>query len=114
MTRFSETLTPVTLATLILTSVLADSGLPDPGFQIARGNAALPVAVPQTDVLHPDGVAWGVVGKNVDANETVENIEDLFVMAQMPGRDDHAAALTNFRMIASHLADTVSNMRNAS
>jgi len=62
---------------------LADeSGLPDPGFDIVAGETALLVTDPQNDFLHPDGVAWGVVGANVVANGTVENIDALFATAK--------------------------------
>lgn len=46
-----------------------------------RGRTALVVTDPQNDFLSPEGVAWSVVGKNVEANNTVENIETLFKMA---------------------------------
>jgi len=63
--------------------VLADnSGLPDPGFEIVQGRTALLVTDPQNDFLSPDGVTWGVVGKNIEANGTVENIDKLFAAAK--------------------------------
>jgi nicotinamidase-related amidase len=58
------------------------SGLPDPGFSIVPGRTALVVTDPQNDFLHENGVAWGVVGKNVRDNGTVENIEMLFAAAK--------------------------------
>ncbi len=61
------------------------SGLPDPGFEIVQGRTALLVTDPQNDFLSPDGVAWGVVGKNVEANGTVENIDRLFAAAKKAG-----------------------------
>jgi len=71
-------------AALSFTStLLADnSGLPDPGFEIVQGRTALLVTDPQNDFLSPDGVAWGVVGKNVEANGTVEHIDQLFAAAK--------------------------------
>ena len=62
-----------------------DSGLPDPGFEIVPGRTALLVTDPQNDFLSPDGVTWGVVGKNVEANGTVENIDRLFAAAKATG-----------------------------
>ncbi len=60
-------------------------GLPDPGFEITPGNTALLVTDPQKDFLSPDGVTWGVVGANVEANNTVENIDKLFAAAKAAG-----------------------------
>lgn len=62
-----------------------DSGLPDPGFRVTAGKTALVVTDPQNDFLSPTGVTWGVVGKNVEANRTVENIEQLFAAAKHAG-----------------------------
>lgn len=57
-------------------------GLPDPGFEIDQGRTALLVTDPQNDFLSPDGVTWGVVGANVEANGTVEHIDQLFAAAK--------------------------------
>ncbi|NKB52395.1 MAG: isochorismatase family protein [Rhizobiaceae bacterium] len=62
-----------------------NSGLPDPGFEIVQGRTALLVTDPQNDFLSPDGVTWGVVGKNVTENGTVENIDQLFAAAKSAG-----------------------------
>lgn len=56
----------------------AAAQLPDPGMDIERGRTALVVTDPQNDFLSPDGVTWGVVGKSVEANDTVENLDKLF------------------------------------
>ena len=61
------------------------SQLPDPGMKIDPSNTALVVTDPQNDFLSPDGVAWGVVGKSVTENNTVENIETLFKLAKANG-----------------------------
>lgn len=61
------------------------SGLPDPGFEIVQGRTALLVTDPQNDFLSPDGVTWGVVGKNVAENGTVEHIDQLFAAAKATG-----------------------------
>lgn len=60
-------------------------GLPDPGFTIVQGQTALLVTDPQNDFLSPNGVAWGVVGKNVEANGTVGHIDQLFSAAKASG-----------------------------
>ena len=79
-------------ATVVLALSLAgatahadDSGLPDPGFEIVQGRTALVVTDPQNDFLSPDGVTWGVVGKNIEANGTVEHIDQLFAAAKSAG-----------------------------
>ena len=69
------------IACLSIASALAD-GLPDPGMQIVPGRTALVVTDPQNDFLSPDGVTWGVVGKNVEQNRTVPNIDALFAAAK--------------------------------
>ena len=63
----------------------AAPGLPNPGFQVDPSNTALVVTDPQNDFLSPQGVAWGVVGKNVTENGTVGNIETLFKAAKSHG-----------------------------
>ena len=59
-----------------------DAALPDPGMEIVEGRTALLVTDPQNDFLSPKGVTWGVVGKNVTENNTVENIETLLKAAK--------------------------------
>jgi nicotinamidase-related amidase len=65
-----------------LSGVSYAGGLPDPGMQLTTGNTALVITDPQNDFLSPDGVTWGVVGKSVVANNTVEHIEDLLKAAK--------------------------------
>ena len=60
----------------------ATAALPDPGMEIGAGRTALLITDPQNDFLSPDGVAWGVVGASVKANNTVENIDALFKAAK--------------------------------
>lgn len=55
--------------------------LPNPGMQVEAKNTALLVIDPQNDFLSPQGVAWGVVGESVEENNTVQNIENLFIAA---------------------------------
>ena len=66
------------VASLTVAISTALAALPDPGMQIDKGRTALVVTDPQNDFLSPNGVTWGVVGKNVEANNTVENIDALF------------------------------------
>lgn len=68
----------VTVFVLSIVSVFAQ--LPDPGFTV-DAQTAIVITDPQNDFLSPDGVAWGVVGKSVEENNTVDNIEALFKMA---------------------------------
>ncbi|MBE9490221.1 MAG: cysteine hydrolase [Bacteroidetes bacterium] len=58
--------------------------LPDPGFKI-DGTTAIVITDPQNDFLSPNGVTWGVVGESVTANNTVENLETLFKLAEANG-----------------------------
>ncbi|MDG1904729.1 MAG: cysteine hydrolase [Arenicella sp.] len=67
------------LVILFLSSYITTSqaALPDSGMEIVKGRTAILITDPQVDFLSPKGVTWGVVGKNVTANNTVENIESL-------------------------------------
>jgi nicotinamidase-related amidase len=68
----------IVLATFVLTTIgfanVASAQLPDPGMTV--------VGDPQNDFLSPEGVTWGVVGKSVTENHTVENIDALFKAAK--------------------------------
>ncbi len=79
MKKIALTLT-VVLASV--TSIFAQ--LPDPGFTVDE-NTAIVITDPQNDFLSPDGVTWGVVGESVTANNTVDNIEALFKVANEKG-----------------------------
>ena len=46
---------------------------------------AVVITDPQNDFLSPDGVTWGMVGKNVTENNTVANIESLMKAAKKNG-----------------------------
>lgn len=48
-------------------------------------NIALVVTDPQNDFLSPEGVTWGLVGKNVTDNGTVEHLDQLFSAAHAHG-----------------------------
>jgi pimeloyl-ACP methyl ester carboxylesterase/nicotinamidase-related amidase len=82
--RKHQTYIITTLFTLIAT-MSASAQLPDPGMTIDPERTALLVTDPQNDFLSPKGVAWGVVGKSVEANNTVENIDRLFAVAKQTG-----------------------------
>ncbi len=60
-------------------------GLPPSDMKLNRPRAALVVTDPQIDFLSPKGVTWGVVGKSVQENNTVANIERLLQAAQKAG-----------------------------
>jgi biuret amidohydrolase len=81
MRTIVNTLGAVASLTITLSTALA--ALPDPGMQIEMGRTALVVTDPQNDFLSPRGVTWGVVGKSVEANNTVENIDTLFRTAKV-------------------------------
>jgi len=82
-----NTLSKILIASLALTISLSSAyaALPDPGMEIVEGRTALVITDPQNDFLSPKGVAWGVVGKSVEANNTVENIETLLKTAKANG-----------------------------
>ena len=71
------------VATFTLSSVTnVVAGLPNPGTKVDADHTALVITDPQNDFLSPDGVTWGVVGKSVTANKTVEHIEMLLKAAK--------------------------------
>jgi len=71
-----------TILTAISLASTATAQLPDPGVEIVEGRTALVITDPQNDFLSPKGVTWGVVGKSVTDNNTVENIDSLFATAK--------------------------------
>lgn len=62
-----------------------DAPIPRPGVELEAGRFAILVIDPQNDFLHPDGVAYGVVGQSVEANNTVENLQKLFKVGAETG-----------------------------
>lgn len=74
----------LTIAALILIGG-ASAQLPDPGMDVDPTNTALLVTYPQNDFLSPEGVTWGIGGKSVTENKTVENIDALFASAKANG-----------------------------
>ena len=67
---------------LMLGAAAANAQLPKTSMQIDRAHTALVVIDPQVDFLSPKGVTWDLVGKSVEANHTVDNIEILFKAAK--------------------------------
>lgn len=74
----------LTLFLVMSTSTNIFAQLPDPGFTI-DGTTAIVITDPQNDFLSPAGVTWGVVGESVTKNNTVENLETLFQLAEANG-----------------------------
>ena len=74
-----------TAVSLLVVCGTAVAQLPDPGMQIEAPRTALVITDPQNDFLSPEGATWGVVGKSVEANNTVANIETLFKAAKAAG-----------------------------
>ena len=70
------------LAAIDMGGIANAATLPDPGVTIEPGRTALLITDPQNDFLSPKGVTWGVVGKSVTENNTVENIDSLFEAAK--------------------------------
>jgi nicotinamidase-related amidase len=60
----------------------AEPALPQTDMEVSLANTALVITDPQIDFLSPDGVTWGVVGKSVERNNTVENIGRLLETAK--------------------------------
>ena len=84
MNSLRQTLLAILLGIAIIMSSasMATAQLPNPGMQIDRDRTALVITDPQIDFLSPKGVTWGMVGKNVTENNTVENIETLLKVAK--------------------------------
>jgi nicotinamidase-related amidase len=72
------------LIAIVMTGAVANTyaGLPNPGMAFDPKRTALVITDPQNDFLSEKGVTWGVVGKSVVKNNTVENIESLFKAAK--------------------------------
>ena len=75
----------ISICAIICTTGSLLAQLPEPGFSI-DDRTAIVITDPQIDFLSPDGVTWGVVGKSVEANNTVENLDRLFAAAEKSGK----------------------------
>ena len=62
---------------------LAAESKTNPSFN--KATTALVITDPQNDFLSPKGVTWGMVGKSVTENKTVEHIDALFKAAKKRG-----------------------------
>jgi len=83
MNRVKRVLTIIGLTTgLALTAGNARAQLPKTTVQFDRGETGLVIVDPQVDFLSSKGVTWDIVGKSVEANHTVANIESLFKLAK--------------------------------
>jgi nicotinamidase-related amidase len=78
-------LAALAIGLLLASAASASAQLPDPGMAIDLENTAVVITDPQNDFLSPDGVAWGVVGESVTANNTVDNLETLLAAAKENG-----------------------------
>jgi len=63
----------------------AEPALPATDVLIARGDSALVIVDPLIDFLHPEGVAWRVVGESVTEHGVVENLGRLLTAAKDAG-----------------------------
>ncbi len=72
----------LTFVVLMSAVVNSNAGLPNPGMSFDPKRTAVVITDPQNDFLSEKGVTWGVVGKSVVKNNTVENIESLFKAAK--------------------------------
>jgi len=61
-----------------------DQILPNPGFEITKGNTALVITDPQVDFLSETAVTWEIVGPSVVENNTVANLRSLISDRRMP------------------------------
>jgi len=75
----------LTVTAVLFSAQAALAELPNPGMKIDPERTAIVITDPQNDFLSPDGVTWGVVGKSVEENGTVANIEALLKAAKEYG-----------------------------
>lgn len=75
------TTTPDTNQVVYAGTTREDAPIPRPGVELTPGRFAVVITDPQNDFLHPEGVAWGVVGESVTENGTVDHIAELFEVA---------------------------------
>jgi len=79
MYKLKNTITLIVVLCFFSSGAIAE--LPDPGMTMEKGRTAIVITDPQVDFLSPDGVAWGLVGKSVVKNGTVNNIDSLMKIA---------------------------------
>jgi biuret amidohydrolase len=76
---------PALLILIGLASQAANAQLSRTAGQGTLTGTALVVVDPQVDFLSPKGATWKLVGKSVEANHTVKNLEMLFSAAKTSG-----------------------------
>jgi nicotinamidase-related amidase len=74
-------------------------------FRVDVSRAALVITDPQVDFLSPRGVNWQVVGKSVENNHTVENIERLLKAARQANMVVAISPHEHRRSTDLHVAD---------
>ncbi len=84
MIRYALSLGMMVAVTVVLANP-AVAQLPETSMEIDLTNTALVVTDPQNDFLHPDGVAYGAVGQNVEEVGTIGNLDRLFAAAKDAG-----------------------------
>ena len=67
---------------LVSVPAVTFAGLPNPGMRFDPARTAVVITDPQNDFLSEKGVTWGVVGKSVVKNNTIQNIKSLFKVAK--------------------------------
>ncbi len=83
MKTLKQTLAILSAAVIIMSfASTATAQLPNPGMTIDPERTAIVITDPQNDLLSPEGVTWGMVGKSVTENNTVANIEALMKAAK--------------------------------
>ncbi len=83
MKTLKQSLAILSAAVIIMSlTSTAFAQLPNPGVTIDPERTAIVITDPQNDFLSPEGVTWGLVGKNVTENNTVANIEALLKVAK--------------------------------
>jgi biuret amidohydrolase len=80
----TKTFYSLVAASIVNLSIVVNTfaALPASGFNIDPKRTAVVITDPQNDFLSPKGVTWGVVGKSVTKNNTVNNIESLMKAAK--------------------------------
>lgn len=83
--KYANNFAGMAIALVVFSMATAKAQLPDPGLTVEKERTALVITDPQNDFLSPEGATWGLVGKSVTANRTVENIETLIKTAKKAG-----------------------------
>jgi biuret amidohydrolase len=76
---------PAFLIAVALALQPASAQAPKPRGQVDLTGTGLVIVDPQVDFLSTKGATWKLVGKSVEANHTVKNLEVLFTAAKISG-----------------------------